>query len=136
MSDEYIEEEEFSGAFEGRVFRRILTLIAPYKMWVVGFLLSVVVVSILDAYFTYLSKQIIDQGIVPGNRSALVSILLQYGGLIVVQCVAVFGFIYLTAVLGERVRYDLRQSMFNHLQALSLNYYSRTPVGWIMARVN
>ena len=136
MSDEYIEEEEFSGAFEGRVFRRILTLIAPYKMWVVGFLLSVVVVSILDAYFTYLSKQIIDQGIVPGNRSVLVSILLQYGGLIVVQCVAVFGFIYLTAVLGERVRYDLRQSMFNHLQALSLNYYSRTPVGWIMARVN
>jgi len=136
VSDEYIEEEEFSGAFEGRVFRRILTLIAPYKMWVVGFLLSVVVVSILDAYFTYLSKQIIDQGIVPGNRSALVSILLQYGGLIVVQCVAVFGFIYLTAVLGERVRYDLRQSMFNHLQALSLNYYSRTPVGWIMARVN
>ena len=38
-------------------------------------------------------------------------------------------------MLGERVRYDLRQKMFNHLQDLSLSYYSRTPVGWIMARV-
>jgi ATP-binding cassette, subfamily B, bacterial len=26
--------------------------------------------------------------------------------------------------------------MFNHLQSLSLSYYSKTPVGWIMARVN
>jgi ATP-binding cassette subfamily B protein len=37
--------------------------------------------------------------------------------------------------LGERIRYDLRKKMFNHLQMLSLNYYSKTPVGWIMARV-
>jgi ATP-binding cassette, subfamily B, bacterial len=47
----------------------------------------------------------------------------------------VFVFIYLVGILGERVRYDLRQHMFNHLQNLSLSYYSRTPVGWIMARV-
>ena len=33
------------------------------------------------------------------------------------------------------MRYDLRQNLFNHLQSLSLSYYSRTPVGWIMARV-
>ncbi len=37
--------------------------------------------------------------------------------------------------MGERIRYDLRQQLFNHLQTLSLSYYSRTPVGWIMARV-
>ena len=42
---------------------------------------------------------------------------------------------YLAGVLGERIRYDLRQKMFNHLQDLSLAYYNRTPVGWIMSRV-
>ena len=47
----------------------------------------------------------------------------------------VFGFIYLAGVLGERVQYDLRQKMFNHLQDLSLSYFGRTPVGWIMSRV-
>ncbi|MEW5958800.1 MAG: ABC transporter ATP-binding protein, partial [Chloroflexota bacterium] len=37
--------------------------------------------------------------------------------------------------LGERLQYDLRRKTFNHLQALSLSYYSKTPVGWIMSRV-
>ena len=44
-------------------------------------------------------------------------------------------FIYLAGILGERVQYDLRKKLFNHLQDLSLSYYSRTPVGWIMSRV-
>ena len=55
--------------------------------------------------------------------------------LIVIQAACVFGFIFQASLLGERIRYDLRQTMFNHLQRLSLAYFSRTPVGWIMARV-
>ena len=41
----------------------------------------------------------------------------------------------MVGILGERIRYDLRQTMFNHLQDLSLSYFSRTPVGWLIARV-
>jgi ATP-binding cassette subfamily B protein len=52
-----------------------------------------------------------------------------------VQAAAVFGFIWLTGILGQRIQYDLRRTMFNHLQELSLGYYGRTPVGWIMSRV-
>jgi ATP-binding cassette subfamily B protein len=89
----------------------------------------------LDAYFTFLSKRIIDEGILQSNLEALVSILTQYALLIVVQSAGIFAFVYLAGVLGERIRYDLRQMLFNHLQSLSLSYYSRTPVGWIMSRV-
>ena len=45
------------------------------------------------------------------------------------------GFIVLAGVLGERVQYDLRRKLFNHLQDLSFSYYDKTPVGWIMSRV-
>ncbi len=51
------------------------------------------------------------------------------------QVSGAFGFIYLAGILGERVQYDLRKALFNHLQDLSLSYYDRTPVGWIMSRV-
>ena len=135
MPADYYEEEEFGTEFKGQTFKRILSLTKPHMRWVIGFLSMVVVVSILDAYFTYLSKRIVDEGIVAGNPAALTSILLQYGGLILVQALAVFGFIYMVSVIGERIRFDLRQQMFNHLQMLSLSYYSKTPVGWIMARV-
>lgn len=135
MSDEYFEEEDFQTKFTGKTFRRILSLTKPHWRWVVGFLFAIAIVSSLDSFFTYLSKQIIDDGIVAGNKTALIHILTIYGAVLVIQAVFVFIFIYLAGVLGERIRYDLRKSLFNHLQELSLAYYSRTPVGWIMSRV-
>ena len=101
----------------------------------VGFLITILMVAGLDAYFTFLTKQIIDKGILANDRQVLIRILVEYGVLMIIQAIMVFVFIFLVGILGERVRYDLRQQMFNHLQNLSLSYYSRTPVGWIMARV-
>lgn len=135
MSPDYFEEEEFTTKFSGRTLRRLLGMTLRHWKWLIGFLIAIMLVSVIDAVFTYLTKQIIDVGIIPGDQSELISIFIQYGLLMLVQAAAVFAFIYLCAILGERIRYDLRQKMFNHLQKLSLAYYSRTPVGWIMARV-
>jgi len=135
MSDEYFEEEEFTSQHTGSTFLRILGLTKPYTRWVISFLFMIALVSILDSFFTYLGKQIIDTAIVPGNKVALVRIVAIYAVLILFQAVFVFGFIFLAGVLGERIRYDLRRGMFNHLQDLSLSYYNQTPVGWIMSRV-
>jgi len=129
------DEQEFSGKLTGKVFGRIASLLKPYWHWVVGFLISIIAVSVLDAYFTYLSKQIIDEGIIARDVPRLYAILTRYGLLILVQSASIFAFVYLVGVLGERVRYDLRQSLFVHLQKLSLSYYSQTPVGWIISRV-
>ncbi|MEZ4613893.1 MAG: ABC transporter ATP-binding protein [Caldilineaceae bacterium] len=129
------EEEEFSTQFNGQTILRIVYQLKPYWLWVIGFLGAVAVVSFLESFFTYLSKRIIDEAIVAKNIDALWQILTIYGSLILLQAVMVFTFIYVTGLLGERVRYDLRKTMFNHLQQLSLSYYNRTPIGWIMARV-
>jgi len=137
MAEDFeFEEEEFTTQFNGRTFLRILAQTRPHWRWVVGFLVTVAAVSAMDSYFTFLSKRIVDEGILAGDRAALVEIVTIYGVLILVQAIGVFGFIYLTGVLGERVRYDLRKKMFEHLQELSFSYFDRTPVGWIMARVN
>jgi ATP-binding cassette subfamily B protein len=135
MSDLYYEEEEFSTEFNGKTVLRILAQTRPYWIWVVGFLMTIILVSILDGYFTFLSKRMIDEGILAANKQALIRIAGTYITLIFVQAVLVFSFVYLAGVLGERVRYDLRKKLFNNLQELSLSYYSRTPVGWIMSRV-
>lgn len=136
MSDNYFEEEEFQASFSGKTFARIMGLTKPHWKYLAGFLITIMLVAALDSLFTFISKQIIDQGIAMKNVEALRIYLTYYGGLVVVQAVMVFAFIYMVGILGERIRYDLRQRMFNHLQELSLSYYSRTPVGWIMARVN
>lgn len=134
-AETYFEEEEFSNKFNGKTILRILGQTRQHWKWVAGFLITVGGVSMLDGYLTYLSKQIIDRGIIPRDRLMVEELLTVYGGLTIIQAACVFGFIYLAGVLGERVRYDLRKQIFNHLQNLSLSYYSRTPVGWIMSRV-
>jgi ATP-binding cassette, subfamily B, bacterial len=135
VADIELEEDEYTSQITGKTLRRILGLTGPHWRWVVGFWLMITFTSIGDAIFTYLNKNIIDQGIVGQNHQALVRLLTMYGGLILVQSVCVFAFIYLAGVLGERIQYDLRRAMFNHLQELSLAYYSQTSVGRLMARV-
>ncbi|HUT15968.1 MAG TPA: ABC transporter ATP-binding protein, partial [Anaerolineae bacterium] len=92
-------------------------------------------VAALDSYFTYLSKRIVDEGILAGDPVVLRRIAATYAVLVLVQAAGIFGFIRLAGILGARIQYDLRQKMFNHLQTLSFAYYDRTPVGWIMSRV-
>ena len=90
MSDNYeFEEEEFTTQFNGGTFRRILAQVQPHWRWVVGFLAAVAVTSILDAYFTFLSKRIVDDGIVAGDRVILTRTLITYGSLIIVQALSV-----------------------------------------------
>ncbi len=137
MSDEPIEleEEEYTSSLTAPVFRRILSLFRPHWKWLLGFLAAIAVTSGLDSYFTYLNKQIIDQGITLGNPDRVYQIATVYGGFILVQAVTVFTFIYLAGVLGERIQYDLRKMLFNHLQELSLSYYAQNSVGRLIARV-
>ena len=131
---EWFDEEEFESV-NRKTLARIVALARPYWRWVAGFVLLVALVSVTDSYFSYLRKQVVDQGIQTGDRAALTRVFVLYGGTTLLQAVTVLGMIFLAGILGERVQYDLRKEMFNHLQDLSFSYYDRTPVGWIMARV-
>ncbi len=135
MSEHSFHEEEFDTSFNGRTLIRILGLTRPHWKMVVGFLISIGLVAFLEAYMNFLNAQLIDEAIIPGDTQRLTEIMTIYAGLWFGFAVLVFGFIYLAAKLSQQVQYDLRKHLFNHLQNLSLNYYTKTPVGWIMSRV-
>ncbi len=131
----HIEEEEFTTQVNTGTLVRLLGQLKPHWRWALGFLGAIAVVSGLEAFFTFLSKLIVDEGILAGNQERLAELLVLYGTMMLLQVVMVFTFIYLCGVLGHRVQYDLRKKMFAHLQDLSFSYYDRTPVGWIMSRM-
>ena len=76
-----------------------------------------------------------DKGINLKDTAELMRIAWIYGSIILLSGRTVFTFIYLAGVLGERVQYDLRKMLFNHLQDLSLSYYAQNAVGRLIARV-
>lgn len=137
MSEELfeLEEEEHTSPLTAPIFKRILSLLRPHWQWVVGFIITIALTSAMDSIFTYINKDIIDQAIVRKSAEALWRLAAIYGVLQIIQSGMVFTFIYLAGVLGERIQYDLRRGMFEHLQELSLSYYSQNAVGRLMARV-
>jgi len=137
MADEIteLEEDEYTSELTGPTFKRIIEMVKPHWKTVLGFMITILSTSVLDAYFTYINKQIVDTGIVPGDTSALLRLGITYASFILLQAGFVFTFIFLAGVLGERMQYELRRNMFDHLQDLSLSFYSETSVGRLIARV-
>jgi ATP-binding cassette subfamily B protein len=135
MSGFSFEEEEFTSQFNGSTLIRILKQLRPHIRLALAFLIAVAVVSFLDSMFTYITRLVIDEGILARNIDRLIELVTLYGSLIAVQVAGVFIFIYCAGILGEHIQYDLRKKLFAHLQKLSLSYYDRTPIGWMMSRV-
>jgi len=65
--------------------------------------------------------------------------LLKLAGVFLATLIFVFVMEYLLTYLmesvGQRVVYDMRMTMFQHLQRLDLAFYERNPVGRLMTRV-
>ena len=132
---EYYEEEEYTTEFNGRIMWRILKYGLAHWPKMLAFFVGISVVSYIESYFTFLSKRIIDEGIMVRDLAQLKSLSLQYAGLLIIFAAFVFLFIIAAGTLGHQVQYDLRRDMVERLQGLQLSFYDRTPTGWIMARV-
>ena len=79
-------------------------------------------------------KFLINDAILPQDNGQLAKILIILGSLFLFQSMATMFKDYLVALVGARLMVDLRLKMFNHLQSLSMNYYSKAQVGDIMTR--
>ena len=77
MPDNYYEEEEFQSKFDGKTLKRILGLTRPHLKWVIGFLITIAMVAALDAVSTFISKRIIDDGIIAKNLLVLIKFLID-----------------------------------------------------------
>ena len=68
---EQFEEEEFDTEFNGKTVARILRLGLTHWPLMFGYLMAMVVTSLMDGYLTFLSKRIVDEGILAGNAEQL-----------------------------------------------------------------
>jgi ATP-binding cassette subfamily B protein len=115
-------------------FRRLLGFLRPHR-WQVALSAALAIGSQLAGLtIPYLTGQVIDRAIVPGDRDALY----RYGGLIVVAAVAkaalMFARRWMAGRLSLAVEYELRNAMYAHLQRLSFGFYDRHQTGQLMSR--
>ncbi len=121
-----------------RTVRRISTLArltAPYKRQTALALGSLVAATLTALIPPYLAKLIIDDGISQKDvhTVTVLVVLFLVAGLANLGTSAAQT--YFTGWTGERILADLRNTLFKHLQRLSLGYYERNRAGVIISRL-
>ena len=117
-------------------FKRIVGFAAPYKVSLSFFMITVVIDAFLIIATPLLLKQLIDEGVIPGN-SSLVTKLAAAVALIAILD-AIFSMIgrWFSSRIGEGLIFDLRKMVFEHVQKQSIAFFTRTQTGALISRLN
>jgi ATP-binding cassette subfamily B protein len=89
----------------------------------------------IDVIFPLMNRYAIDNFIVTGRLGGLWVFAGIYAGLVALQAINVYFFIYIAGRIEMSLSYDIRKAGFKRLQELSFSYYDKTSVGWLMARM-
>jgi len=121
-----------------RTARRVSTLArlaAPYKRRTILALASLFAATATALAPPYLAKLAIDDGIRKGNLHALTIVVALFVVAGVASLATSAAQTYFTGWTGERILADLRNTLFRHLQRLSLGFYERNRAGVIISRL-
>jgi len=128
-------EDVMQKGYDPRIVRRLAGFVRPYRWQVVLALLLMLVGSGMMIAGPYLVKQALDAGLSAGSLPALTQAVTLYAITAAVQWVATYFRVYVMSRVGQSIIYDLRGELFDHLQQLSLSFYSRYSVGRVITRV-
>jgi ATP-binding cassette, subfamily B, multidrug efflux pump len=122
-------------AYDPHIVRRLLTYLRPYKRNLAAALLLMTCATIANISGPYFVKVALDGGVDGHNLSVLGGAILGYAIAALVLWVGTYIRVRIMAVTGQNIIYDLRAQIFNHLQSLSLGFYSRYAVGRLVSRM-
>ncbi|HZN88083.1 MAG TPA: ABC transporter ATP-binding protein [Thermoleophilaceae bacterium] len=112
-----------------------MSLLGPYRGRVLLMLLSLLVATAAALAPPYLAGRAIDAGIREQDTGALTLILIAFVSAALLNWVATYFQTYLISWVGQRALQDLRLELFEHLQRLSMSFYSRNKAGVIISRI-
>jgi ATP-binding cassette, subfamily B, multidrug efflux pump len=152
MAENIHEEEILGKAYDARLMRRLLTYLRPYRRVVFLALVATFFYGLLQAVPPYLMGVEIDRYLDPTKHHQIPQFLARFLstdprlGILQIAFVIFLPTVLLTFVLqfaqtfamqlvGQKVMYDLRKQVFEHLQRLQMSYFDRNPVGRLVTRV-
>ncbi len=121
---------------ERDLLRRVLAMARPYRRQLIGFLIAVVVAAIVGAIPALLLRSLLDNA-VPQEDFTLLWVL-ALGAVLLALANAGLSLLqrWYSARIGEGLIYDMRVSLFDHVQRLPLSFFTRTQTGALMSRLN
>lgn len=127
------------------VIRRLLGYLMPYRRRLAFGMAAAAVITLVSLVPPYLAGYLIDrvirpaqEGVVPVGRAGVIAAIAIAAMALVylIKSAAAIVRLRLMAILGEWVARDLRAELYEHIQRLSLAFFSRKKTGSLITRVS
>ena len=128
-------EKEYTKNFDVSLWKKLFQHVTPYRKKMITLSIFMLGLAGIDILFPLMSKYAIDHYIIPQQLAGLDWFSVVYVLLIAFQALNIYFFIAIAGKIEMGITYDIRKKCFDHLQHLSFDYYDKTPVGWLMARM-
>ncbi|WP_395728238.1 ABC transporter ATP-binding protein [Nakamurella sp.] len=116
--------------------RRVVSFARPFRRELAIFLLLTVISSVIGVLTPLLAGDVVNEISGNGTVQAVVRIALIIGGLAVVDALISLGTRWYSSRIGEGLIFDMRTKVFEHVQRMSLAFFTRTQTGALVSRLN
>jgi ATP-binding cassette, subfamily B, multidrug efflux pump len=137
-------------AYDGRLMRRLLTYLRPYKLQASISLVAILLKAAADVLGPYLTKVAVDRYMTARPAlhppawtrwlsskpmTGVTQIAGIYLGALVFSYLLEFVQTYLMQWTGQKVMFDMRRQIFRHIQQMHVSFFDRNPVGRLVTRL-
>ena len=135
MTAYHEEDDDLQSGYEGRVMRRLLAYLRPYRLVLALVFLSVVVASLMQVAGPLIVREAIDTQLQAGTTEGLALLVLIYLGTLIGVFLLQFIQTITITYVGQRVMMDMRLELFTHVENMSIAFFDRNPVGRLVTRL-
>jgi ATP-binding cassette, subfamily B, multidrug efflux pump len=120
--------------YDWPLLKRIIGLARPYRMHFAVASILAIAIAIISPLRPFLIQYTVDNYVLRFNSEGLFDMSMILVGMLVIESLLQYGFIYITSWLGQSVIRNLRVRVFGHVVGLRLQYFDRTPIGTVTTR--
>jgi ATP-binding cassette subfamily B protein len=117
-----------------KTLKRFATLLRPYRKQVGITVVLLLLLTGIDLVFPSVIRQVIDVGLAGNQSNYMVVAGFIILGLGIAKSVITYYHRYLTEGTANRVAFDLRNRLYNHIQRLSFSFHDHTQSGQLISR--
>jgi len=144
------DEDVVGKAYDGRLMRRLMTYLRPYKLQAGISLAAILLKAGSDVLGPYLTKVAVDRYMTarpaphqaaltrwlnPNPMVGVTQIACLYLATLVLSYLLEFVQTYLMQWTGQKVMFDMRSQIFRHIQRMHVSFFDRHPVGRLVTRL-
>ncbi|MBP1590464.1 MAG: ABC transporter ATP-binding protein, partial [Oscillospiraceae bacterium] len=117
------------------LLKRIFSYLKPYIIQMLFVLAAILCSAVLTLMPSVLTGRIIDDGLIAKNLNRLIFyIVLSFGVTLLANLIGILES-YLNTWIAQHITYDMRNSMYSHLQKMSQRFFTNNNQGDIITRM-